>query len=852
MKSNLDIVWVLGCSVLVFIMQAGFCCLETGMVRSKNSINVAVKNILDFSVSSLLFWMFGFCLMFGIDFSDMDKNSSLFFFHTGDNRIISFFIFQMFFCGTAVTIISGAVAERLRLFGYLFIALIISGIVYPVFGNWAWGGSLGNEPLGWLSQLGFFDYAGSTVVHSIGAWAALAIVIIIGPRTGWKKESKHIVKGNNYPVAILGLFLLAFGWLGFNGGSSFEFNGQIPSVFLNTILAGCCGCLSAFLGSCHFYNGKSKVDLLINGTIAGFVGITASANSVSPIEAQIIGFISGIIVIFGERFIRSLGIDDVVGVISCHGFAGIWGTLSVALFGDSSNWINNTDRIEQLFIQIIGVVVCFLWSFGLTYVLASFFNKIFPLRVCMEDEYKGLNVSEHGASTEILNLLEDMEKKSTGDYSNKVFVEPFTEIGQIAQKYNQVIEKIKKREKQLQISAIESRSVIDTAFDAFISADSLGIIKKWNKRAEEIFGWSEEEALGRGFHSLIVPEKYREDCRLGIERAVNLVGVTKAKQKMEFMALHKDHREIPVEISISPLVSGDKILFNAFISDITERRNLQIQLNHVQKLESIGQLAAGIAHEINTPLQFIGDNTRFIQDSMEELIPLINEYQILNGNPENEKLSMVLKQLEERYEEKDVGFLLQEIPDAIEQSLEGIGRVTKIVGAMKEFSHPGMSEKKLNDINKAIETTINVSRNEWKYVAELDTDLASDLPLTPCYLNDINQVILNLIVNGAHSIKDKLNESENDKGKIAISSRMKGDNVEIRIADTGMGIPEEIRPKIFDPFFTTKEVGRGTGQGLSIAHTIVVKKHQGTIDFETEVGKGTIFTIRLPINKENI
>ncbi len=413
---------------------------------------------------------------------------------------------------------------------------------------------------------------------------------------------------------------------------------------------------------------------------------------------------------------------------------------------------------------------------------------------------------------------------------------------------------LERKVQELDVKEQESRSVIDTAFDAFISADSSGIIKKWNKRAEEIFGWSEEEALGRGFYSLIVPEKYRGDCRLGIERAVNLMRVTytQAKHKMEYMALNKDNREVPVEISISPLVSGDKILFNAFISDITERRNLQIQLNHVQKLESIGQLAAGIAHEINTPLQFIGDNTRFIQDSMEELIPLINEYQILSGNPGNEKLSMILKQLEERYEEKDVGFLLQEIPDAVEQSLEGINRVTKIVAAMKEFSHPGMSEKKLNDINKAIETTINVSRNEWKYVAELDTDLAPDLPLIPCYLNDIKQVVLNLIVNGAHSIKDKLNESENDKGKIAISSRVKGDSVEIRIADTGMGIPEEIRPKIFDPFFTTKEVGRGTGQGLSIAHTIVVKKHQGTIDFETEVGKGTAFTIRLPINKENI
>ena len=831
---------------MIFV-QTEFCCLETEISRSKNSINVAVKNILDFSVSSLLFWMFGFCLMFGFGFSDMDKNSSLFFFQTDDKWINSFFVFQMLFCGTAVTIISGAVAERLRLLGYLFITFIISGIVYPVFGNWAWGGSPGNEPLGWLSKLGFFDYAGSTVVHSIGAWAALAIVIIIGPRTGWKKESNHIVKGNNYPVAIIGLFLLAFGWLGFNAGSSFEFNGQTPLVFLNTILAGVCGCLSAFLGSCHFYNGKSKVDLLIIGTISGFVGITASANSVSPIEAQIIGFISGIIVILGERFIRSLGIDDVVGVISCHGFAGIWGTLSVALFGDSSNWINNTDRIEQLFIQIIGVVVCFLWSFGLTYVLASFFNKFFPLRVCMEDEYKGLNVSEHGASTEILNLLEDMEKKSTGDYSNKVFVEPFTEIGQIAQKYNQVIEKIKKRENQLQISAMESRSVIDTAFDAFISTDSSGIIKKWNQRAEEIFGWSEEEVLGRGIDSLIVPERYRKDLRFSIEGAEDFSGFTKAKNKIECMVFNKDRHEIPVEISISPLLNGEKITFNTFISDITERRNLQIQLNHVQKLESIGQLAAGIAHEINTPLQYVGDNTRFIQDSMKELIPLMKEYHVLSENPESEKLSLILKQLEERYEENDVGYLLDEIPDAIEQSLEGINRVTKIVGAMKEFSHPGMSEKKMNNINKAIETTINVSRNEWKYVAEIETELATDLPLIPCYLNDINQVVLNLIVNAAHAIKDKLSESENNLGKITISSRMMGDSVEIRISDTGMGIPEEIRPRIFDPFFTTKEVGLGTGQGLSIAHTIIVKKHQGTIDFETEAGEGTTFIIRLPL-----
>ncbi|MZG31545.1 MAG: PAS domain S-box protein [Nitrospinae bacterium] len=418
---------------------------------------------------------------------------------------------------------------------------------------------------------------------------------------------------------------------------------------------------------------------------------------------------------------------------------------------------------------------------------------------------------------------------------------------------NQAIKLLKAKDlleqklKELDIKERESRSVIDTAFDAFISTDSSGIIKKWNQRAEEIFGWSEEEVLGRGIDSLIVPERYRKDLRFSIEGAEDFTGFTKAKNKIECMVFNKDRHEIPVEISISPLLNGEKITFNTFISDITERRNLQIQLNHVQKLESIGQLAAGIAHEINTPLQYVGDNTRFIQDSMKELIPLIKEYHVLSENPEGEKLSLILKQLEERYEENDVGYLLDEIPDAIEQSLEGINRVTKIVGAMKEFSHPGMSEKKMNNINKAIETTINVSRNEWKYVAEIETELATDLPLIPCYLNDINQVVLNLIVNAAHAIKDKLSESENNLGKITISSRMMGDSVEIRISDTGMGIPEEIRPRIFDPFFTTKEVGLGTGQGLSIAHTIIVKKHQGTIDFETEAGEGTTFIIRLPL-----
>jgi signal transduction histidine kinase len=295
--------------------------------------------------------------------------------------------------------------------------------------------------------------------------------------------------------------------------------------------------------------------------------------------------------------------------------------------------------------------------------------------------------------------------------------------------------------------------------------------------------------------------------------------------------------------------------YQGFIVDISaqkkaqrERDLMEVNLRQAQKLESVGQLAAGIAHEINTPIQYVGDNIRFITDSFGGLNGFLMQCRDLaEAVQKNSVTPEMLAAVETSGAEIDLKYLSEEIPKALQESLEGISRVATIVRAMKEFSHPGRKEKMALDLNHAIETTVLVARNEWKYTAELTTDLAPDLPLVPCLVHEFNQAMLNLIVNAAHAVGDVAAKTEGSKGSIKISTRLDGAWVEIRISDTGTGIPENIRHRIFDPFFTTKDVGKGTGQGLAIARSTVVDKHGGQINFESTVGKGTTFIIRLPI-----
>jgi len=377
-------------------------------------------------------------------------------------------------------------------------------------------------------------------------------------------------------------------------------------------------------------------------------------------------------------------------------------------------------------------------------------------------------------------------------------------------------------QKVSQRSNADLAAIVESADTAIFSKDLSGKLLTWNAGAERIYGYAAQEIIGQNVSVLFPADRAGE--------ALEISAALRSGRRishLETVRITKSGGQIPVLVTASPICNGaGEVIGAANVAwDMTDLKLLQQQLAQAQKLESIGQLAAGIAHEINTPVQYIGDNAQFLSGAFQDLFRVIERNEGAGG--------------------ADIDYLRTEIPNAISQMQEGVSRVAGIVRAMKRFSHPGPAEKVPTDLNQAIESTIMVSRHEWKYVADLTTDLAPDLPLVPCIAGEFNQVILNLIVNAAHAIAE-VGKGSGGKGSIGVSTRRNGSFAEIRVSDTGSGIPEAIRSKVFDPFFTTKPVGKGTGQGLAIAYSVIAQKHRGTIHFESESGKGTVFVIRLP------
>ena len=397
---------------------------------------------------------------------------------------------------------------------------------------------------------------------------------------------------------------------------------------------------------------------------------------------------------------------------------------------------------------------------------------------------------------------------------------------------------------------VERERLLNSISSILIRVDADGRVTRWNAAAQEIFGIEATTVLGRPI----------TDCGIAWSEPAVVRGllespnITTRLDALAFTDSGGRRRLVGLTITTMHRGSEDYDGFVVLGAEVTARRILEQQLRQAQKLESVGQLAAGIAHEINTPMQYVGDNVRFLQDSCNSLSDLFESVlRLCRGNgreigsSEQASLAEAIVQAAER---ADLAYLYEEMPKAIQQSLDGVQHVSRIVKAMKDFSHPGTDAKVAVDLNRAIETTLTVARNELKYVADTHTELDSALPLVPCLPGEINQVLLNLLVNAAHAVRDALGAREHERGLITISTTGIGDAVEIRVSDTGTGIPEEVRSRIFEPFFTTKGVGRGTGQGLALAHTVIVKKHGGQIWFETEVGKGTTFIVRLPLNVE--
>ncbi|TNE72126.1 ammonium transporter [bacterium] len=399
-KTFADFLWLMIAGFLVFFMQAGFALVEAGFTRAKNVANIMMKNMMDFALGTIVFWAIGFSFMYGesigsfIGFSNFFLSDAILPDGNLNAWMYADWFFQAVFAATAATIISGAMAERTNFIGYLAYTVFITGLIYPIVGHWIWGG-------GWLSKLGFHDFAGSTVVHSVGAWAGLVGTIILGPRIGRYLEGKaQPIKGHSVALGTLGVFILWFGWFGFNPGSTLGADFSFARIAVTTNMAAAAGA-TAVMFLAWFHSGKPDLGYTLNGALAGLVAITAPCAVVSPGSAFIIGTVGGVIMYFGTLLLEKAKVDDPVGAIPVHGMAGTWGTLSVGLFAQAPYTTDFSGLffgggVTQLGIQLIGILAVLVWTVSTSFVVFKTIDKFIGLRVTEDVEISGLDHHEHG------------------------------------------------------------------------------------------------------------------------------------------------------------------------------------------------------------------------------------------------------------------------------------------------------------------------------------------------------------------------------------------------------------------------------------------------------------------------
>lgn len=592
-QKRLDMVWVLFAAGLVLLMQVGFMLLEAGLVRSKNSINVAQKNLLDLAVSVLIFATFGFSLAFGaggtwfagfdwrlIGLADLDPWG------------LTVFAFQVMFCGTAATIISGAVAERMRLSAYIWCSVITAGLIYPVYAHWAWGQALFGEATAFLADAGFVDFAGSTVVHGTGAWIALAACTILGARSGrFAADGKAFrIQGHSSVLATSGALILFVGWLGFNGGSTLAASWAVPMILANTVLAAAAGTAAGYL----LGRKRDKVILpenSISGLLGGLVAVTAGCHLLTPMGALVIGGLGGAAAIGGAVLLeRKLQIDDPVGAISVHGFAGVVGTLGLSLLAPVE-LLPLGARLPQFLVQLFGVLACFIWCFGAGWALLSLVNRLQPLRLDAASEDLGLNEAEHGTRLGIGHVEDALDRLIAGkaDLSMRLDVSKGDDSERLTRLFNALMDTVQSEElahnraadaKRTREEAERLSALANATFDAIvISVD--GRILDGNRTFEDLIGYGIDELEMRGLYEFV-------DNALAGTLEEHLVKAE--KEPREVTLINRSGERVPVEIRTRVIsYRGIPTRVSALV-DLRERKKAEAQILHLAQHDPLTDL----------------------------------------------------------------------------------------------------------------------------------------------------------------------------------------------------------------------------------------------------------------------
>ncbi|WP_137681690.1 EAL domain-containing protein [Aurantiacibacter suaedae] len=592
LSATMDMIWVIIAATLVMLMQIGFMMIEAGTVRTKNAISVAQKNMLDFAFSTVAFAVIGFALAFGVSTSwlPFSNDGGLFFLQDLSGTTATFFIFQVMFCGTCATIVSGAVAERMRLRAYILLSVILSAAVYPIFTQWAWGNALGPSPGAFLADAGFVDFAGATVVHATGGWFALAACLIIGARQGRFIEGPPIrIGGHSAVLSSAGALFLFIGWIGFNGGSTLSASKEVPEIILNTILAGSAGGAVGY--GMMWFRGAMLPERAVNGMIGGLVAITAGCHLVSPLAAIVLGALGSLAANAANHFLETrLRIDDAVGAVGVHGVAGVVGTLGLALLAPADA-LPAGSRLAQVLVQAQGSALNMVWAFGTGVVVILAARSIIALRATPEEEALGLNAAEHGAHLGTDHLQAKIEMMLQSDFhgGERLTVEAGDDTELLTTSLNSLMDRLEAAEAARTSQAISMRSVEEAqrlaAFGEVASECILliyqGRIHTANLAAAQLFGCSEEQLFGRRPEELVHPDM--REAMIGWLEAGN-DAVQHAR------VLRGLGTDIPVELRFRQIELDGRDVIVLRMTDLSEREEARRQIYHLAMHDTLTDL----------------------------------------------------------------------------------------------------------------------------------------------------------------------------------------------------------------------------------------------------------------------